>query len=101
MGTPRYSKEFKSDAVALVHSSGKTVAAAARELGVNPESRRKWVLAARAEASAGSGDAGGEGPMTPEERAELRRLRKQVRELQLEKEILRKAAAYFAQEMDR
>ncbi|MER5640732.1 transposase, partial [Kitasatospora sp. NPDC002227] len=82
MGTARYSGEFKRDAVALVESSGRRVSAVARELGVNPESLRQWV--ARSRAAAATLGAGGEGPLTPAEREELRRLRRQVRELELE-----------------
>ncbi|MFC8583688.1 IS3 family transposase [Streptomyces sp. NPDC057217] len=93
MGTARYSGEFKRDAVALVESSGRRIGSVARELGVNPESLRQWVARSRAEAAASG--AGGEGPLSPAEREELRSLRKQVRELELEREILRKAAAYF------
>lgn len=98
MGTARYSGEFKRDAVALVESSGRRIPSVAHKLGVNPESLRQWVARSRAESSSG---ASGEGPLTPAEREELRRLRKQVRELELEKEILRKAAQYFAKEMGR
>jgi transposase len=96
VGTARYSDEFKRDAVALVESSGRTVNAVARELGVNNESLRQWVHKARQAAGVGGGE-----PVTPSEREELKRLRKQVRELELEKEILRKAAQYFAKEMGR
>jgi transposase len=95
VGAARYPEEFKRDAVELVRSSGRTVGSVARELGVNPESLRQWVR--RAEAPAG----GGGDAVTPSERDELKRLRKQVRELELEKEILRKAAQYFAKEMGR
>jgi transposase len=91
MGAARYSGEFKRDAVALVESSGRRVSAVARELGVNPESLRQWV--ARSRTAAAASGTGGEGPLTPAEREELRSLRRQVRELELEKEILRKAAA--------
>ncbi|MEV0537703.1 transposase [Kitasatospora sp. NPDC050463] len=63
----------------------------ARELGVSPEPLRQW--AQRSRAAAGTPGAGGGGPVTAAEREELRRLRRQVRELELEKEILRKAAA--------
>jgi transposase len=99
MGTARYSGEFKRDAVALVEASGRRVTSVARELGVSPESLRKWVHDSRTDA--GFSGVGGEGPMTSAEREELRQLRKQVRELELEKEILRKAAAFFAKEMGR
>jgi transposase len=92
----KYSEEFRRDAVALVKSSPeRTVAAIARELGVNHETLRQWVLAAdkdRARQAAGLGRA---------ELEELRRLRKENAELRLEKEILRKAAQYFAKEMGR
>jgi transposase len=71
-----------------------------RELGVNHETLRNWVNAAKRadETAAGSGH-GGE--VSADERDELRRLRKKVAELELEKEILRKAAQYFAKEMGR
>jgi transposase len=92
----KYPEEFRRDAVALVKSSPeRTVAAIARELGVNHEALRQWVLAAdkdQARAAAGLGRA---------ELEELRRLRKENAELKLEKEILRKAAQYFAKEMGR
>ncbi|MBT2506918.1 transposase [Streptomyces sp. ISL-98] len=96
MAAQRYSEEFKRDAVALVESSGRSINSVARDLGVNTESLRKWVRAAEA----GARGAGGE-PVTPAEREELKRLRKQVRELELEKEILKKAAQYFAKDMSR
>ncbi|MEV6107097.1 transposase [Streptomyces sp. NPDC051940] len=96
MGAVRYPEEFKRDAVELVRSTGRTVGSVARELGVNPESLRLWVRKAEGPAGGGDGEV-----VTPSERAELKRLRKQVRELELEKEILRKAAQYFAKEMGR
>ncbi|GAA1375958.1 transposase [Streptomyces beijiangensis] len=96
MAVTRYSEEFKRDAVGLVMSSGRSINSVAKELGINTESLRKWVLQARGAMGGGAGEA-----MTPDERAELKRLRKQVRDLELEKEILRKAAQYFAKEMSR
>ena len=98
MGAARY-RGGKRDAVALVESSGRRAPSVAPELGVNPESLRQRVARSRAEAV--SSGAGGEGPLSAAEREELRRLREQVRELDLEREILRKAAAYFAKEMGR
>ncbi|MEV6544226.1 transposase [Streptomyces sp. NPDC051665] len=96
MVVTRCSEEFKRDAVGLVESSGRSVNSVAKELGVNTESLRKWVLPARSGPGSGAGEV-----VTPSEREELKRLRKQVRELELEKEILRKAAQYFAKEMSR
>ncbi len=96
VGTSRYSEEFKQDAIKLVASTGRSVNSVAKDLGVNTESLRKWVRDAEAAAVVGGGEL-----MTPAEREELKRLRKQVRELELEKEILKKAAQYFAKEMGR
>jgi transposase len=86
--------------VELVRSTGRTVGSVARELGVNPESLRQWVRQWVRRAGAAAGGGGGDA-VTPSGRDELKRLRKQVRELELEKEILRKAAQYFAKEMGR
>lgn len=95
----KYPEQFRQDAVELVRSSGRTLREVGRELGVNHETLRNWVNAAkRAEQSAAG--RGGE-PVSVDEREELRRLRKKVAELELEKEILRKAAQYFAKEMGR
>ena len=95
----KYPEQFRRDAVELVRS-GRTIRDVGRELGVNHETLRNWVAAAkRAErAGAGGDDAGQVGAS---EREELGRLRKRVAELELEKEILRKAAQYFAKEMGR
>ncbi|MEU3994162.1 transposase [Streptomyces platensis] len=89
---PGYSDEFNRDAVELAESSGRSVNSVAWELGINTESLRQWVHKFRAAGQGGD-------PVTPSEREELKRLRKQVREL--EKEKLHKAAQYFAKEMDR
>ena len=92
----RHSPEFQRDAVALVRSSPhRTIVEVATELGVNRETLRSWV---RREERAGALAAGGMGQAELEE---LRTLRKKVKELELEKEILRKAAQYFAREMGR
>jgi transposase-like protein len=72
-----------------------------RELGVNHETLRNWVNAARRAEQAGSGGGDRSGEVSAGQRDELRRLRKKVAELELEKEILRKAAQYFAKEMGR
>jgi transposase len=91
----KYGDEFKKDAVRLVRESRRTCADVARELGMNRETLRVWVREAeQADSDTGAG-------LARSEREELARLRKRVAELELEKEILRKAAAYFAKEMDR
>ncbi|MFT7835756.1 transposase [Saccharothrix sp. BKS2] len=95
-GKSKYPEQFRKDAVALARSSDRPLRQVARELGVNHETLRNWVRTA--EQAQAAPPAGG---VSPEERQELRALRKRVAELELEKDILRKAAAYFAQEMGR
>ena len=97
----KYPEEFRRDAVELVRSSGRTIREVGRELGVNHETLRNWVNAAKQAEQAGSGSPERGEQVSNDEREELRRLRKKVAELELEKEILRKAAQYFAKEMGR
>src|ERR1700744_2899668 len=90
-----YSQEFRRDAIELVRSSDRPIAQIADELGVNRETLRGWVRYAEKRevlAEAGLGQA---------ELDELARLRKENAELRIEREILRKAAQYFAKEMGR
>lgn len=95
MGRPnKYPEQFRRDAVELVESSGRTIAEVARSLEINEGTLWNWVRAARQQRAR---DVDPEG-LTESERDELRRLRKQVVELQTDKEILRRAAAYFARE---
>ena len=95
----KYNEDFRRDAVELVRSSGRTLRDVGRELGVNHETLRGWVNAAKRAGEQRAGRGSAEGELSGAERDELRRLRKKVAELELEKEILRKAAAYFAKEM--
>ena len=95
MGRPsRYPEEFRREAVQLALSSDGSRAAVARRLGVNETTLRNWVAAQLAEEARPSDPLA----VTGSEFEELRRLRKENAELRMEREILRKAAAYFAQE---
>jgi transposase len=85
-----FSDEFKAGAVRLVLDEGKTVSAVARELDLTASALSGWVRQARADRTKGKTG------LTTEERQELARLRKEVRELRIEREILKKAAAFFA-----
>ena len=91
----KYPEEFKRQAASLVVDGGRGVRDVARELGVNHETLRNWVAAMRKERAAPGG------PITADDRAELVRLRRKVAELELEKEILKKAAVFFAKETGR
>ena len=99
MGRPSgYSEEFRADAVRLVVDSSppRTIADVALELGLNRETLRSWVR--RAEKEKASQAAGG---LSAAEREELKALRRRVKTLEEEKEILRKATAFFVKEMNR
>lgn len=94
----KYPEQFRRDAVELARSSNRSLREIGKELGVNHETLRNWVNTAK---RADETTAGQVEEISPSERAELRRLRKKVAELELEKDILRKAAQYFAKEMGR
>ena len=97
----KYPESFRRDAVELVRSSGRSLREVGQELGVNHETLRNWVNAARTGPTLQAGRGRPEDELSVDERDELRRLRTKVAELELEKEILRKAAQYFAKEMGR
>lgn len=87
----QYSNEFKEEAVALVTEQGYSVPEAAKSLGINPNLLYRWKDKAE-EKQAGTA-------LSEDERAELKRLRKENKDLRMEKEILKKASAFFAKEM--
>ncbi len=86
-----YAKEFKAEAVALVRSSDKTVAQIARDLDLTRTALERWVKESEERVA-------GATPIDADERAELERLRSEVRELRMERDFLKKAAAFFAKE---
>jgi len=88
MSNKKYTKQFKLDSVHLAISSEQSTASIAKELGVNLNSLYNWIARYRSELLTS------EVELTPEQ--ELKQLRKEVAELRQEKEILKKAATYFA-----
>lgn len=91
----KFTAEQKADAVRLVRETG-SVAKVARDLDLTESALRNWVK--QADIDEGQGP---EGALTSEEREELRRLRRENRTLEMEREFLKKAAAFFAKEQDR
>lgn len=87
----QYPKEFKEEAVALVREQGYSVPEAAKSLGIATNMLYKWKEKIEAELEGKA--------LVEDERAELIRLRKEVKDLRMEKEILKKASAFFAKEM--
>jgi transposase len=95
MGKKRrsFNKEFKLEAVKLVKAGGMSVHAAAQDLGICATSLRRWVK--QFDIDHGEGAAGA---MKSHEKEELRRLRRENRQLRMEREVLKKATAFFAKE---
>ena len=96
---PPYPAAFRQQMVELVRA-GRGVTELAREFGCNTSSIHHWVKAA--ECSEGGGAAGGsDAPLTASERQELQELRRKLRQVQLERDILAKATAWFAGKSER
>jgi transposase-like protein len=89
----QFTKEFKAEAVRLVLEQKQPVAQAARDLGIWESCLTRWVNQARVDRGAGP-----PGALTTEERTELTQLRREVRTLRMEREILKNATAFFAKE---
>jgi transposase len=88
-----FSEEQKASSVEYVRSTGKTICEAARDLELTESALRRWVEEAQSQVSEGPGE-----KLSQEEREELRRLRRENQQLRLEREFLKKAAAFFAKE---
>ena len=89
----KFTSQYKAEVVRLVRDGGKTVGQVARDLDLTESAVRHWVTQAGID-----GGAGGTGALTTAERAELVGLRREARQLRMEREILKKAAAFFAKE---
>lgn len=87
-----FTPEYKEQVARMVVEESRAIPSTAREIGVNEQTLRNWVHEYR------KNHAGDEPPLTVSDRARLRELEKEVRELRLEKEFLGKAAAFFASE---
>lgn len=88
-----YPPEFRREAVQLARTSERSIAQVARDLGISNQTLRNWIKQADV-------DAGKREGLSTEEREELRRLRRENRTLLQEREILKKAAAFFARESE-
>ena len=94
MGRRQFSREFKLEAIRLVREREVSVAQASRDLDIGENVLRRWIKEARAD----PGQAfPGQGQLKPEQ-LEIDRLRREVAKLKAERDILKKAAAYFARE---
>jgi|SRR5882672_4411721 len=94
MGRRRFTAEFKREAVRVATQPGAVRTRIAEELGLHANVLRKWIR----EFEAGRWEAKPGAPLKSEQQAEIERLRKENAKLKIERDILKKAAAYFAKE---
>lgn len=90
---PQYPDQFRREAIELMRVSDKALGVLSKDLGVSEQTLRNWRRQAQV-------DAGEREGLSSEEREELRVLRKRVRTLEMEREVLKKAAAFFARESE-
>ncbi len=88
-----FTKEYKAEVVTLIRQGGKSIGAVCRDLGLPETAVRRWVKQSDVDLGAGP-----PGALTTAEREELSELRKRVKTLEMEREILKKATALFARE---
>ncbi len=86
-----FTKEYKAEVVQLIRTTGKTVGQVAKELDLTETAVRAWVRSAEIDEKRDPN-----GPLTSEERAEVARLRRELKTVTMERDFLRKAAAFFA-----
>jgi transposase len=89
----KFTAEFKADAVALIRKGNKSIGQVARDLDLTQSAVRNWFRQAEIDDGRGA-----PGALTTAEREELQRLRRENRQLQMERDILKKATAFFAKE---
>ena len=92
-GRRKFTAEYKAEVVRLIVDGGKTVGQVSRDLDLTESAVRQWVKQARIDAGQGA-----PGALTTAERAELVALRREAKQLRMEREILKKATAFFAKE---
>jgi len=87
----KFTPEYKAEVVRLIRTSGRSIGEIAKELDLTDSAVRKWVERAGIDEKRDPS-----GPLTTEERAELARLRREMKTVTMERDFLRKAAAFFA-----
>jgi transposase len=87
----RYSPEFKAETIRLVRNTTDSITTIARDVGISEPTLRAWIASSRPFA---------EVPLSTDERTELGQLRREVRQLREERDILKKATAFFAKQSD-
>lgn len=87
----KFTREYKAEVVHLVRTSGKTVAQVAREMDLTESVLRNWIRQSEIDEKRSP-----RGPLTTEERAEMARLRRELKTVTMERDFLKKAAAFFA-----
>jgi transposase len=88
---PRYSPEFKAEALRVIAETDEPIKKIARDLGVASKTLHEWMQAARPEPRE---------PLTEDERSELQRLRREIITVRMERDILKKATAFFAKQSE-